>query len=36
MIARIRPRFPGWQKDSIKEMRGLLATALKLPHLAAN
>jgi hypothetical protein len=29
VIARIRPRFPEWQKDAIKEMRELLATALK-------
>jgi hypothetical protein len=31
VIAKIRPRFPDWQKESIKEMRALLATALKLP-----
>ncbi|HXU19053.1 MAG TPA: thioredoxin family protein [Verrucomicrobiae bacterium] len=32
VIAKIRPRFPDWQKESIKEMRALLATALKLPN----
>jgi Thioredoxin len=31
VIARIAPRFPDWRKESIKEMRALLATALKLP-----
>jgi hypothetical protein len=31
VIAKIRPRFADWQKESIKEMRALLATALKLP-----
>jgi len=31
VIARIRPRFPDWQKESIKEMRALLASALNLP-----
>jgi hypothetical protein len=30
VIAKIRPRFPDWQKESITEMRALLATALKL------
>jgi Thioredoxin len=34
VIARIRPRFPVWQKESIKEMRALLSTALKLPDCA--
>jgi hypothetical protein len=32
LIARIQPRFPEWQKDSIKEMRQLLATALNIPN----
>jgi Thioredoxin len=31
VIARIRPRFPDWRKESIKEMRALLSAALKLP-----
>ena len=31
VIAKIRPRFPDWQKQSIKEMRALLASALNLP-----
>jgi hypothetical protein len=31
VIAKIRPRFPDWQKESIKEMRVLFATALNLP-----
>jgi hypothetical protein len=31
VIAKIRPRFADWQKESIKEMRALLASALKLP-----
>jgi len=31
VIGRIAPRFPDWQKGSIKEMRALLSTALKLP-----
>jgi len=31
VIAKIRPRFPDWQKESIKEMRALLASALNLP-----
>ena len=31
VIARITPRFPDWRKESIKEMRALLSTALKLP-----
>jgi len=31
VIGRIRPRFPDWQKESIKEMRALLAKALDIP-----
>ncbi|HXX43564.1 MAG TPA: thioredoxin family protein [Candidatus Acidoferrales bacterium] len=31
VIARIKPRFPDWRKESIKEMRALLAAALNLP-----
>lgn len=31
VIARTKPRFPDWQKESIKEMRELLSTALNLP-----
>lgn len=31
VIARILPRFEQWQKDSIREMRQLLAKALSLP-----
>ena len=31
VIARITPRFPEWRKESIKEMRALLSTALNLP-----
>ena len=31
VIARIKPRFPDWQKESIKEMRALLLGALNLP-----
>jgi Thioredoxin len=31
VIARIKPRFPDWQKESIKEMRALLSTSLNLP-----
>jgi hypothetical protein len=31
VIARITPRFPDWRKESIKEMRALLSTALNLP-----
>jgi Thioredoxin len=31
VIAKIRPRFPDWQKESIKEMRALLASALNIP-----
>jgi hypothetical protein len=32
VIARITPRFPDWRKESIKEMRALLSTALSLPN----
>ncbi len=31
VIARITPRFPDWRKESIKEMRALLSSALNLP-----
>jgi hypothetical protein len=31
VIARIKPRFPVWQNESIKEMRALLSAALNLP-----
>ena len=31
-IARIRPRFQDWRKESIVEMRELLANALNLPN----
>jgi len=31
VIAQIKPRFPDWQKESIKEMRALLSAALNLP-----
>jgi Thioredoxin len=31
VISRITPRFPDWRRESIKEMRVLLSTALKLP-----
>jgi hypothetical protein len=31
VIARITPRFQDWRKEAIKEMRTLLAAALKLP-----
>jgi hypothetical protein len=31
VIARIKPRFHDWQKESIKEMRALLSAALSLP-----
>jgi len=33
VIARIKPRFPDWRKESIAEMRELLATALNIPNL---
>jgi len=32
VIARTKPRFPEWQKETIKEMRELLATALDIPN----
>lgn len=32
VIARITPRFPDWRKESIKEMRALLSTALNFPN----
>jgi Thioredoxin len=32
VIARIKPRFPDWRRESIKEMRSLLASALNLPE----
>jgi thioredoxin family protein len=32
VIARILPRFEQWQKDSIREMRQLLANALNFPN----
>ena len=31
VIGRITPRFPEWRKESIKEMRALLSTALNFP-----
>jgi len=31
VISRIQPRFPEWGKESIKEMRALLASALNIP-----
>jgi len=34
VIARIAPRASAWRKESIKEMRALLSTALKLPDRA--
>ena len=34
VVARIRPRFPEWQKASIQEMRTRLSTALKIPNVA--
>lgn len=36
LVARILPRFPEWQKASIREMRKLLSTALKIPDVAAS
>jgi hypothetical protein len=36
VVARILPRFPEWQKASIREMRKLLSTALKIPDVAAS
>ena len=32
VIARVTPRYPDWRKESIKEMRALLSTALHLPN----
>jgi hypothetical protein len=32
VIKRITPRFPDWRKDSIKEMRALLSSALGIPN----
>ena len=32
VIARIKPRFPDWRKESIGEMRELLAAALNIPN----
>ena len=32
VIKRIAPRFPDWRKESIKEMRSLLSTALNVPN----
>jgi len=32
VIARIKPRFPDWRRESIKEMRALLASALDIPE----
>ena len=32
VIARVTPRYPDWRKESIKEMRKLLSTALNLPN----
>ena len=32
VIARVTPRYPDWQKESIKETRALLSTALNLPN----
>ena len=32
VIAKIVPRFPDWRKDSIREIRQLLSTALSLPN----
>jgi len=31
VIARIKPRFPDWRKESIKEMRALFSAALSVP-----
>ncbi len=33
VIERIAPRFPDWRKESIKEMRALLSSALGIPDL---
>jgi hypothetical protein len=32
VITRITPRFPEWRKESVREMRALLSTALQLPN----
>jgi thiol-disulfide isomerase/thioredoxin len=32
VIAQIKPRFPDWRKESVKEIRALLSTALPLPN----
>ncbi len=32
VIKRIAPRFPDWRKESIKEMRALLSSALAIPN----
>jgi len=32
VIARTKPRFPQWQKETVKEMCELLATALNIPN----
>lgn len=32
VIQRITPRFPEWRKESIREMRALLSTALQMPN----
>ncbi|HVB86141.1 MAG TPA: thioredoxin family protein [Candidatus Dormibacteraeota bacterium] len=32
VIKRITPRFPEWRKESVREMRSLLSTALKMPN----
>jgi hypothetical protein len=34
LIAKIAPRFPAWRKEAIREMRGLLSTALQIPEQA--
>ena len=31
IVDRIRPRYPDWQRDAIREMRQLLSSALNLP-----
>jgi hypothetical protein len=36
VAARILPRFPAWQKASIREMQKLLSTALKIPEVAGS
>lgn len=32
VIKRITPRFPDWRKESIKEMREILSSALRIPN----